>query len=108
MEVEGLVMGVVRDGTTSGILPNNEEFVVHYPGYPSSASQAVQTLERAERIMKDTLHEYLRVILAVDFAFSDLTNALFDCHLSSLKLRDEKPEAASSKIIGGDKSRFPK
>lgn len=68
-------MGVVRDGTTSGILPNNEEFVVHYPGYPSSASQAVQTLERAERIMK---------------------------------LRDEKPEAASSKTFGGDKSRFPK
>ncbi|KAI3987269.1 hypothetical protein MKX01_031753 [Papaver californicum] len=59
----------------------------------------------------DTLHEYLGMMLAVDSAFSDRTSALLTVQtviseLSSLHLRAEKLEAASSKIFGGDKSRI--
>ncbi|XP_026431909.1 sorting nexin 2B-like [Papaver somniferum] len=61
----------------------------------------------------DTLHEYLGMMLAVDSAFSDRTSALLTVQtviseLSSLHLRAEKLEAASSKIFGGDKSRIRK
>ncbi|KAI3986918.1 hypothetical protein MKX01_014619 [Papaver californicum] len=61
----------------------------------------------------DTLHEYLGMMLAVDSAFSDRTSALLTVQtviseLSSLQLRAEKLEAASSKIFGGDKSRIRK
>ncbi|KAI3917342.1 hypothetical protein MKW98_027261, partial [Papaver atlanticum] len=61
----------------------------------------------------DTLHEYLGMMLAVDSAFSDRTSALLTVQtviseLSSLHLRAEKLEAASSKIFGGDKTRIRK
>ncbi|KAI3892967.1 hypothetical protein MKW92_006555 [Papaver armeniacum] len=61
----------------------------------------------------DTLHEYLGMMLAVDSAFSDRTSALLTVQtviseLSSLHLKAEKLEAASSKIFGGDKSRIRK
>ncbi|KAF8402560.1 hypothetical protein HHK36_010646 [Tetracentron sinense] len=61
----------------------------------------------------DTLHEYLELMLAVHTAFSDRTSALLTVQtivseLSSLHLRAEKLEAASSKIFGGDKSRIRK
>ncbi|KAM3309044.1 sorting nexin 2B isoform X1 [Capsicum chacoense] len=61
----------------------------------------------------DKLHEYLGVMLAVNNAFSDRSSALLTVQtllseLSSLKLRIEKLEAASSKIFGGDRSRIRK
>ncbi|XP_062082651.1 uncharacterized protein LOC133788969 isoform X2 [Humulus lupulus] len=37
-------MGTIKDGTVSGSLPSTEVFAVHYPGYPSSMSRAVETL----------------------------------------------------------------
>ncbi|CAL9231422.1 unnamed protein product [Arabidopsis halleri] len=37
-------MGVIENGTISGNLPSKEAFVVHYPGYPSSISRALETL----------------------------------------------------------------
>ncbi|KAG7603327.1 Transcription factor IIIC subunit 5 HTH domain [Arabidopsis thaliana x Arabidopsis arenosa] len=37
-------MGIIENGTISGNLPSKEAFVVHYPGYPSSISRAVETL----------------------------------------------------------------
>ncbi|KAL1218159.1 hypothetical protein V5N11_000767 [Cardamine amara subsp. amara] len=37
-------MGIIENGTISGNLPSKETFVVHYPGYPSSISRAVETL----------------------------------------------------------------
>ncbi|PIA28218.1 hypothetical protein AQUCO_07200099v1 [Aquilegia coerulea] len=45
-------MGVVKDGTVSGILPENVGFAVHYPGYPSSTSRAIATLGGSEGILK--------------------------------------------------------
>ncbi|KAJ9173931.1 hypothetical protein P3X46_017015 [Hevea brasiliensis] len=45
-------MGVVKDGKVSGIIPSNEAFAVHYPGYPSSMSRAVQTLGGTQAILK--------------------------------------------------------
>ncbi|XP_010541506.1 PREDICTED: general transcription factor 3C polypeptide 5 isoform X2 [Tarenaya hassleriana] len=43
-------MGVIENGTISGTLPSTEAFVVHYPGYPSSISRAVDTLGGIEGI----------------------------------------------------------
>ncbi|XP_031272616.1 general transcription factor 3C polypeptide 5-like [Pistacia vera] len=45
-------MGVIKNGTVSGNLPSNETFAVHYPGYPSSISRAIQTLGGTESILK--------------------------------------------------------
>lgn len=61
----------------------------------------------------DTLHDYLGLMLSVHGAFSDRSSALLTVQtllseLSSLHLRAEKLEAASSKIFGGDKSRIRK
>lgn len=61
----------------------------------------------------DKLHEYYGLMLAVHHAFSDRTSALVTLQtllsdLSSLHLREEKLEAASSMIFGGDKTRTRK
>ncbi|PKA50685.1 Sorting nexin 2B [Apostasia shenzhenica] len=61
----------------------------------------------------DKLHEYYGLMLAVRQAFSDRSNALVTLQtiladLSSLHAREEKVEAASSKIFGGDKTRIRK
>jgi general transcription factor 3C polypeptide 5 (transcription factor C subunit 1) len=45
-------MGEVKNGTVSGVLPSIEAFVVHYPGYPSSTTRAVETLGGIEGIIK--------------------------------------------------------
>ena len=45
-------MGVIKDGTVSGFLPTTEAIAVHYPGYPSSISRAVETLGGAQGIQK--------------------------------------------------------
>lgn len=61
----------------------------------------------------DAFHEYLGLMLAIHNAFSDRTSALLTMQtllseLSSLNLRAEKLEAASSKVFGGDRSRIRK
>lgn len=45
-------MGIVCDGSVSGYLPKDDAFAVHYPGYPSSISRAVETLGGNEGILK--------------------------------------------------------
>ncbi|PSS35759.1 General transcription factor 3C polypeptide like [Actinidia chinensis var. chinensis] len=45
-------MGVIKDGTISGNFPSAEAFAVHYPGYPSSTTRAVETLGGSEGILK--------------------------------------------------------
>lgn len=45
-------MGVIKDGTVSGTLPEDQAFAVHYPGYPSSISRAVETLGGSEGLLK--------------------------------------------------------
>ncbi|ESQ45599.1 hypothetical protein EUTSA_v10010256mg [Eutrema salsugineum] len=37
-------MGIIEQGTISGTLPSKEAFAVHFPGYPSSISRAIETL----------------------------------------------------------------
>lgn len=61
----------------------------------------------------DKLHEYLGVMLAVNNAYADRSNALLTVQtllseLSNLNSRIEKLEAAASKIFGGDRSRVRK
>lgn len=60
--------------------------------------------------MQGKLHEYLGLMQAVHSAFSDRTSALLTVQtlfseLSSMNLRAERLEAASSRIFGADKSR---
>jgi len=45
-------MGVIKDGTISGVVPEPEGFLVHYPAYPSSISRAVDTLGGIQGILK--------------------------------------------------------
>lgn len=45
-------MGVIKDGSISGVLPSTKLFAVHYPGYPSSIERAVETLGGTEGIEK--------------------------------------------------------
>ncbi|KAI3932647.1 hypothetical protein MKW98_012618, partial [Papaver atlanticum] len=45
-------MGLIKDGAISGVLPDSEGFVVHYPGYPSSIPRAFETLGGTEGILK--------------------------------------------------------
>lgn len=61
----------------------------------------------------DKLHQHYGLMLAVHHAFSDRTSALITLQtilsdLSSLRLREEKLEASSSMIFGGDKTRAHK
>ncbi|XP_074276629.1 sorting nexin 2B-like isoform X2 [Silene latifolia] len=61
----------------------------------------------------DKLHDYLGMMLAVDNAFTERSNALLTVQtlateLSSLQSRIEKLEIAASKIFGGDRSRMRK
>lgn len=46
-------MGVIKDGSISGTLPNNNEvFAVYYPAYASSMERAIETLGGIEGISK--------------------------------------------------------
>ncbi|KAK7406886.1 hypothetical protein VNO78_08521 [Psophocarpus tetragonolobus] len=46
-------MGVIKDGTISGVVPDPPQgFLVHYPAYPSSISRAVDTLGGISGILK--------------------------------------------------------
>ncbi|KAI3809167.1 hypothetical protein L1987_25137 [Smallanthus sonchifolius] len=61
----------------------------------------------------DKLHEYLGVMLTVNNAYADRSNALLTVQtllseLSNLSIRIEKLEAAASKIFDGDRSRVRK
>lgn len=51
-----LEMGVIEDGSISGVLPSSSDaFAVHYPGYPSSTERAIQTLGGMQQILKVSL-----------------------------------------------------
>lgn len=45
-------MGVVEDGSVSGVIPDTTYFAVNYPGYPSSISRAIETLGGTDGIAK--------------------------------------------------------
>lgn len=61
----------------------------------------------------DKLHDYLGMMLSIDNAFTDRSNALLTVQtlvseVSSLQSRIDKLELAASKIFGGDRSRMRK
>ncbi|XP_043689605.1 transcription factor tau subunit sfc1-like isoform X2 [Telopea speciosissima] len=45
-------MGIIRDNTVFGVLPEANVFAVDYPGYPTSTSRAIETLGGLEGISK--------------------------------------------------------
>lgn len=60
-------MGVIKDGSISGVLPSSSEaFVVHYPGYPSSTGRAIETLGGTQGILK----VYLLHCICIEGSFS--------------------------------------
>ncbi|XP_020591441.1 sorting nexin 2B-like [Phalaenopsis equestris] len=61
----------------------------------------------------DTLHEHMGLMLSIQNAFSERSNALLTVQtllsdLSSLRARAEKLEAASARVFGSDESRMQK
>lgn len=45
-------MRLIKAGAVSGLLPSDDAFVVHYPGYPSTTSRALDTLGGVDAISK--------------------------------------------------------
>ncbi|XP_011655959.1 general transcription factor 3C polypeptide 5 isoform X1 [Cucumis sativus] len=45
-------MGKLKDNTISGFLPTAQNFAVHYPSYPSSKHQAIESLGGTQSILK--------------------------------------------------------
>ncbi|XP_057824264.2 uncharacterized protein LOC131036397 isoform X2 [Cryptomeria japonica] len=45
-------MGIIKDGSVSGVLPDINYFAVNYPGYPSSIPRAIETLGGIDGIAK--------------------------------------------------------
>ncbi|KAL2227983.1 UNVERIFIED_CONTAM: General transcription factor 3C polypeptide 5 [Sesamum indicum] len=46
-------MGIIEEGSISGVLPScSKAFAVHYPGYPSSTERAIETLGGSQGILK--------------------------------------------------------
>lgn len=67
-------MGLIKEGSVSGTLPNNEAFAVHYPGYPKSTSRAIQILGGAEGILKAN---FILPFLVNFYYFQGLKRILF-------------------------------
>lgn len=79
-------MGVIKDGKVSGNLPSNEVFAVHYPGYPSSTSRAIQTLGGSEAILKVQTN-YTYEIFPI-FVVINVVQAYFMCQYCSCSCND--------------------
>ncbi|XP_052310512.1 uncharacterized protein LOC7465611 [Populus trichocarpa] len=86
-------MGEIKEGKVSGLIPRNEGFAVHYPGYPSSTSRAIQTLGGTESILKarssqsNTLELYFR---PEDPYSHPVSGELRSCHSMLLKITKKK------------------
>ncbi|CAL5192041.1 unnamed protein product [Lathyrus oleraceus] len=101
-------MGVIKDGTISGVLPEPHGFLVHYPGYPSSASRAIDTLGGTQGILKARSSQSNRLELRFrpedpysHPAFGECrpTNALL-LKISKKKIPDDDGAKASNNMCG--------
>jgi hypothetical protein len=73
---------VIKDGRLSGLLPESESFAVHYPGYPSSPSRAIQTLGGLSAIAKVLLPLLLtqQILSTTSSQLLIRNKTLFDCN----------------------------
>ncbi|XP_048439763.1 general transcription factor 3C polypeptide 5 isoform X2 [Pyrus x bretschneideri] len=92
-------MGVVKDGAATGFLPSKQVFAIHYPGYPSSMSRAIETLGGTEAIRKARTSQSSRLELHfrpedpyAHPAFGDLR----PCNNFLLKISKTKSSAGQS------------
>ncbi|CAK8564535.1 unnamed protein product [Lathyrus sativus] len=101
-------MGVIKDGTISGVLPEPHGFLVHYPGYPSSTSRAIDTLGGIQGILKARSSQSNRLELRFRpedpyshpaFGERRPTNALL-LKISKKKLTDDDGAKASNSMRG--------
>ncbi|XP_020523536.1 general transcription factor 3C polypeptide 5 [Amborella trichopoda] len=105
-------MGLIKDGTISGSLPESRVFAVNYPGYPST-SRAIETLGGLEGISKARclkIENYLELRFRPEDPYSH--PAYGACHSSSnflLKITRRKNNVSelvsSSTVEDGTNSR---
>ncbi|KAF9663088.1 hypothetical protein SADUNF_Sadunf17G0002200 [Salix dunnii] len=91
-------MGVIKEGKVSGLIPSKEGFAVHYPGYPSSTSRAIQTLGGTESILKarSSQSNKLELYFRPEDPYSHpVSGELRSCHNMLLKISRKKKDSSS-------------
>ncbi|KAJ6690834.1 GENERAL TRANSCRIPTION FACTOR IIIC POLYPEPTIDE 5 [Salix koriyanagi] len=91
-------MGVIKEGKVSGLIPSKEGFAVHYPGYPSSTSRAIQTLGGTESILKarSSQSNKLELYFRPEDPYSHpVSGELRSCHSMLLKISRKKKDSSS-------------
>ncbi|XP_034899768.1 uncharacterized protein [Populus alba] len=90
-------MGVIKEGKVSGLIPSKEGFAVHYPGYPSSISRAIQTLGGTESILKarSSQSNKLELYFRPEDPYSHpVSGELRSCHSMLLKISRKKKNSS--------------
>ncbi|KAJ6865726.1 general transcription factor 3C polypeptide 5-like isoform X2 [Populus alba x Populus x berolinensis] len=90
-------MGVIKEGKVSGLIPSKEGFAVHYPGYPSSISRAIQTLGGTGSILKarSSQSNKLELYFRPEDPYShSVSGELRSCHSMLLKISRKKKNSS--------------
>ncbi|KAK1390996.1 general transcription factor 3C polypeptide 5-like [Heracleum sosnowskyi] len=94
-------MGVIDDGSVSGVLPSTKLFAVHYPGYPSSITRAVETLGGTDGIVKARSSHLNKLELRFrpeDPYSHPAFGELYHCNSFLLKISKNRVEETSSAV----------
>ncbi|XP_031480597.1 uncharacterized protein LOC116250801 isoform X2 [Nymphaea colorata] len=97
-------MGVVCNGCVSGFLPKDEAFAVHYPGYPSSTSRAIETLGGNDGILKarSSVSNYLELHFRPEDPYSHPAFGELR-HCKGLLLRLSRNKSADAQTVDSAK-----
>uniref|UniRef100_A0A7N0VG28 Uncharacterized protein n=1 Tax=Kalanchoe fedtschenkoi TaxID=63787 RepID=A0A7N0VG28_KALFE len=96
-------MGVVKDGTVSGVLPTSEVFAVNYPGYPSTTSRAIETLGGTEGIIKARTSQTLALHFRPEDPYSHpVIGRLHSCNNFLLKLSKKTSSVRNEDDVSGE------
>lgn len=88
---------MIKEGKVSGLIPSKEGFAVHYPGYPSSISRAIQTLGGTESILKarSSQSNKLELYFRPEDPYSHpVSGELRSCHSMLLKISRKKKNSS--------------
>ncbi|KAM0021188.1 putative transcription factor IIIC subunit 5, HTH domain-containing protein [Helianthus debilis subsp. tardiflorus] len=93
-------MGVIKDGSISGVLPTNKVFAINYPGYPSSIERALETLGGTQDIAKarESQSNKLELHFRPEDPYSHPLNGdiVMPCNQFLLKISKQKDEGRVS------------
>ncbi|KAK1388933.1 general transcription factor 3C polypeptide 5-like [Heracleum sosnowskyi] len=101
IEINTAAMGVIDDGSVSGVLPSTKLFAVHYPGYPSSITRAVETLGGTDGIVKARSSQLNKLELRFrpeDPYSHPAFGELYHCNSFLLKISKNRVEETSSAV----------